>query len=239
MYKSILEGKRVALVAPGAQTEIMKIGPLIDSYDLVARVGIYTKLVPDEVGSRTDILCENFWEWTESHEHLKRQELYDEWMNQGVKMVRFVWMSTDGLIEFAKLDNNRTPVYMQSPEIQKAIRNVVGSPTKGMCSIWDFLVHPIKELFLVGFTSECGFGYRKDLVNNPFQAWRGCNVEYFDPHETSKNYDMFTRNIRHADHDHLTELNWLKGVKNDPRVKFDEWSERILACENWRPYTLL
>jgi hypothetical protein len=227
MLKSILEGKKVALVAPGAQTEIMSLGSLIDSYDIVARVGNLAPLVKDEVGSRTDILCENFWFWSDKYS-IDKAGLYNQWLSEGVKYVNYIWPDSHGLLEFRKLNNDRLPISYQPFDVQLKIRDVVGSPTKGMCAIYDFLQYPIAELFVVGYSFCKGFGYRKDYFLNTFNVPTG-EVEYINPLDSMKDLSKWTVNLKGYDHKLREELDWFKSIK-DSRLKCDPWLEKLL-CE--------
>jgi hypothetical protein len=227
VYEQFLQGKRVALVGPGAQTEIMKLGDLIDSFDVVARVGHYNVLVPDEIGSRTDIVCENFWFWTNQYQ-LKKAEQYEEWIRQGVKFINYVWMESEGLQEFKRMNNGLLKLRLQPNDAILAIRSAVDSPTKGFCSIFDFLTMPIKELFLVGFTCGRGFGYRKDYFTNPFNMPTP-NQQYVDPNESTHNLDKWTEKLRGHDHRPEEELNYLRDLLKHPKVSVDPWCERVLC----------
>lgn len=226
MFKSFLEGKRVALVGPGAQTEIMKLGPLIDSYDIVARIGHYNILVPDEIGSRTDIIMENFWFW-ETKFNWDYKKLYDEWVRQGTKWFNHIWCDNIGLHNFDEINHGRIPIKYQEIDKIKSIRNSINSPTKGACAIHDLLDYPIKELFIVGFSFLKGFGYRKDYFTNPFShpTW---GTEYIDPKESVKDIHKWTVNLQGYDHKLQEELDWFKSI-NDKRVKCDEYLE-IIRC---------
>jgi hypothetical protein len=227
MYAEFLKDKRVALVGPGAQTEIMKLGSIIDSYDIVARVGHYNVLVPDEIGSRTDLILENFWFWEPKFE-LNMVGLYDEWVKQGTKWFSHVWCDNTGIHNFWEINKGRVPIQTQKLEKIQAIRNQIDSPTKGACAIYDLLTHPIKELFVVGYSFCKAFGYRKDFFDNPFKhpTW---GVDYVDPKESVHNLDKWTVKLRGYDHPLDKELDWFKSVKQDSRVKCDEWLEQICA----------
>jgi hypothetical protein len=205
----------------------MKLGSIIDSYDIVARVGDYCKLVHDEVGSRTDILCENFWFWDDKYK-IDRQGLYDEWVSQNTKFINYIWPDSNGLKNFLNINNSRLEISYQPFEIQLKIRDILGSPTKGMCAIYDMLSHPIKELFLVGFSFCKGFGYRKDYFTNPYRVPTG-EVEYVNPHESANYISKWTVRLSGYDHNLEGELNWFKDIK-DKRIVCDEWLERI-RCE--------
>ena len=57
--KSLIEGKRVAIVGPSPHLMGTKMGELIDSYDVVCRLNeIFPNGLEDDYGTRTDIA---FW----------------------------------------------------------------------------------------------------------------------------------------------------------------------------------
>lgn len=224
MFKSFLEGKRVALVGPASQTEIMGIGKLIDSYDVVARVGQYNRLVPNEVGSRTDIIMENFWFWDNNYK-VDKEGLLAEWLSQGTQWFDHVWPDNVGLNVFLPMVLGKAKVATQKIEHINAIRKITGSPTKGMCSIYDLLTYHITELFVVGFSFHKAFSFRKDYYTNPFHM-PTFGSEYQDPNESSHELSKWNVKVQGYDHDVREELNWFKGIK-DNRLKCDEWLERL------------
>lgn len=226
MYEQFITGKSVALVAPGSQTEIMKLGSLIDSYDIVARVGCYAESVPDELGSRTDIICENFWFWNDDHvmPMARRKSIYDMWVKQGVQFINYVWPNSKGLENFKEMNTNNIIVRMQPEDLQKQIRSTVNSPTKGLCSIHDFLNSPIKELFLVGFTACRGFSYRKDYVDPNI----GAIIPYIDPKECAK--DLCKWAYFNTSHRFKEEFSYIKNHVRG-KVKMDEYMEKVFQCE--------
>jgi hypothetical protein len=229
MYKSYLKDKRVVLVAPGSQTEIMKLGPLIDSYDIIARVGQWCPLVHDEVGSRTDIVMENFWFW-EPKFKINLEPLYDEWVKQGVQWVNHVWVDNVGIDNFILMNERKNHIRIKTQEIEKiqGIRRELNSPTKGVCAIYDLVTYPIKELFIVGFSFCKGFSYRKDYFNNPFNLPPG-DISYVKPVDSIENLNKWVVNLASYDHKVKEELEWFKNIKRDKRIKCDEWLERL--CE--------
>lgn len=226
MYKSYVEGKRVCLVAPGSQTEIMKIGPLIDSYDIVARVGMYNYLVPEELGSRTDIRMDNFWCWCDKYT-VDQKAMYDMMVSEGTKWVRQPWCNTIGLDNFRAMNQDRIAVSQQNNEIFLETRKHMRSPTKGICSVFDLLAFPIKELFLVGFSFGKGFSYRKDAFENPFNMPPCVESGYVDTEWSVNNLDKWS--MTDPDHNIKEEFDCFKSIKDD-RMKCDEWLERILKC---------
>lgn len=226
MYAEYISGKRVCLVAPGSQTEIMKEGSLIDSYDIVGRVGLYNKLVPDEMGSRTDIRFDNFWCWDNSGRwHVDKKGLYELIDSEGTQIVRHPWCHTEGLNEFAKINDGRIDVSIQEEEIYKDIRKKVSTPTKGICSIFDLLHHDIKELYLVGFSFGRGFSYRRDCFENPYG--QPC-VEsgYVEPSWSVNNLDKWS--MTDPDHDIKDEWEAFKRIQ-DHRLHCDQWLTRLLV----------
>ncbi len=227
MYDEFLRDKRVALVGPASSTELMKIGPLIDSYDLVARVGNYYDLVLEETGTRTDILCENFWFW-DGKTNIDEQGLYDYWLSQGLKYVNHVWPNNHGLDRFKDINKGRVKITMQSDPMIKSIRNKIRSPTKGICTMLDFITRPFKELFLVGFSCSRGFYYRHGYLNNRFRMPPG-DQEYIDPVESSKELSKWCVNTSSWHHHLDEEFNIMKQVASDKRVTTDEWLTKILC----------
>lgn len=223
-FLDYIKDKRVALVGPSSQTEIMKIGKEIDSYDIVARVGHYIDLVPEEIGSRTDILCENFWIFLPEY-RVDRAGLIDLWASQGTKWVMNVWCRSEGLDRFEELNASRMKLHIQPEEIYKAIRQCEGSPTKGMSAIWEFLSYPISELFLVGFSCQRGFGYRLDRHNNKYGIPR-FPEKYTPPSESIENIERWLIEKHEDDHHYRDELEWISGIK-DKRIRLDPWLSRL------------
>lgn len=205
----------------------MKLGSLIDSYDIVARVGHYYDLVPEETGTRTDILCDNFWFW-DGKTGIDEHGLYNKWLGEGMKWANHVWPNNLGISRFRDVNKDRVKIKLQPDSLITSIRKRVKSPTKGICTMFDFISQPIKELFLVGFSCSRGFYYRRGYLENRFRMPSG-DAPYMDPHETSKDISKWCVNSRAGDHNLDMEFDAMKSISQDPRVTTDPWLTKILC----------
>jgi len=234
-FEDYIKDKRVALVGPASQTEIMSLGPLIDSYDIVARIGYYYPSDPAQTGSRTDIICENFWFWDPKYApmHIDKKGLYDLWVKEGTKWVYYVWPDSSGYTEFKVMNQRRMQLYNMSDGVSKEIRQkYTRNPTKGICAILGLSFLPLKELFLVGFSASHGFGYRKQYVDNPFNMPSGMSG-YLDPNETSKRLNETTLSKNNTDHDIKTEFMVMKRLVDGKRITADPWLQKVLCSQEY------
>ena len=226
-YSELLNNKRVCLVGPSSQTELMTLGEKIDSYDVICRVGSYAKLNHRELGSRTDILMENFWLFLPRY-GVDKVGLYNNWVDEGVKHINTCWNHIDGLDEFRAINDRSIPIKLQDDEMYKKIRVEMDTPTKGFCALYELMQEPIKELFIVGFSFSNAFGYRKDRYESSFNIPKDPQ-NYISPEESVNNFGKFVIDAKHDDHKSINEFAWLKARKDNPILSFDPWLHKLLC----------
>ncbi len=180
---SDLKGKSIALVGPAGYLEGQLMGPLIDSFDLVARVGDAFPKQKDfpHYGSRTDIVFDNFCGW---HDYAPRIiDKVDYLLTLHGKHLRCLLddlgfanlrRHCEGKSNWSNFTHSIIPI-----ESIKKIESEIGhKPTKGAAAIFDLLEAPIKELFVTGIAF-----YQKELIQKPYADfyWKEGNDLDFGP----------------------------------------------------------
>jgi len=167
-YPQDLKSKSVVLVGPASYMDGSSFGPMIESFDIVARVGqTFPISNPADLGVRCDIIFENFWSWFDKVNHHDPQMVYDYWLTNNVKHVRMVFPENKGYEQFRELNANRIS-YSHIPELERnQIVDEVKAPTKGILAIRDLLNAGVKSLHVVGMSFSQGYGYCKDYLNSP------------------------------------------------------------------------
>lgn len=214
-YSEMLDKKSVCFVGPAASTEGKGCGDLIDSYDIVARFGRGVNHgCPEDLGTKTDVIVENLWEWR-PEVGLDHEAMIEEYINSGARLLRMIYPHHWGVDSFLKKNHGRIQVsYMPESEYLD-INNLIGSPTKGIVGMMDFLRFNISELFVIGFTFLQNIGYRQP--GSPI----------YPKDNIAPTYEI-TDDI-HGGHRNGREIKFFKKLKaNDPRLVADEALENIL-----------
>lgn len=162
-YLEYLMGKKVALVGPAPTIIGSKQGDLIDSYDIVVRVNkavpIPTHLTRD-IGKRTNILynCLN------PSPECGGPYLMDEWKKLDWLCCPYpaVHPFDIDITRFKFKNENTIPFHTIDKETYlTAAKEMNTRPNSGIGTIIDLMFHPIKELYVTGFTFFKG-GYYSD-----------------------------------------------------------------------------
>ncbi len=173
-----LEGKSVAVVAPGAHIKGSNQRELIDSHDVVVRLnrGFPVQAgVIEDVGNRTDIL---YHIMTGHAGSITTDEKILDRAVAEVKFIVSVHPRNDSYVtSFENRINGRTGFEAVPLSLRQFIRARVRSmPNCGVIAIAHLLSQPIKSLYLTGFSFyETGYyvGYRKDWTPEAQSKYRG------------------------------------------------------------------
>lgn len=151
--KTLINGKRVALVCPSPSLEGLGDGDIIDSYDVVIRVNQKFKMSKEmekDYGTKSDVLigsfnqtniteCENNYDYIKTFKHIigvMPSSKYQPKINFFNKMDR------DG-IKCTRLNDKY---------VYKAFKDVGTVPNSGMMGIILLMNYEIKELYITGLS---------------------------------------------------------------------------------------
>lgn len=156
--KSILKGKRVAIVGPSPHLLNKGKGPEIDKFDVVCRINnIVEEKYHDDYGKRNDIIfhcCPTMW----IHNFASKLERNEE----TTKKIKFVVCPAikalhDGsgsvTENFKNINKYNIPFWWIGPSNYWNIRNQIGvEPNSGLTSIMILLNCEIEQLLITGFS---------------------------------------------------------------------------------------
>lgn len=153
------KNKRIVFVGPAAYLEGKGLGKWIDGHDFVIRAN-RSRPIPDDYGSRTDILFNFITElWADYFIHEK------PFLQDGVQLI----LTTTALPDYYQLFRSKiqTPAYVLPRKDYHRIKADIGSkPNTGTVAIAYLLSFPIKSLDVVGvdlYASGYCKGYGGDL----------------------------------------------------------------------------
>ena len=163
-----------------------------------------------DFGTKTDYLYENFWEW--AHRDIDKNALFSEFINAGIKAVRYIWPVGDCLKKFEEVNRGRIPVSTIDEHSYHDWNNRCPGPSKGLCAIMDIISQQIKRLHIVGMTFFNRFGYSIEAITAPNHAY------------------MKTEKHNTGEHDFKKEIEFFHNItKSDKRVTTDEVLNSILG----------
>jgi hypothetical protein len=163
-YYNFLKGKSVALVGPAEYLTKIKLGSLIDSYDIVVRINRGMELIdryPESLGKRTDIAYNCLIESLDNGGKIDIQE----YKSRGVS-----WVSTvPGSLPTGECKSSRLHKMVSPKKVKKIKDNFnfhimdhekYGKLNKevncrsntGFAAIFDLLNYKISELYICGFS---------------------------------------------------------------------------------------
>lgn len=177
-------GKRIAYVCPAKYLVGRKMGKIIDSYDIVCRVGELGPVNPklhEDYGSRTDIILTAGSKWW--FDEVEKNDNID-YICKNVKYVVnprhsrewgcYVADTIDNY--FRKITNDKVPFHQVSEQYAQHINSNVaplGSQT-GTLGLIIFLNYPIKELFVTGMDF---FNFGKYAgINSYYDSYPGIDI---------------------------------------------------------------
>ena len=213
-FAAYLKGKTIALVGPAPHIAGSKQKDLIDSYDVVARIGkafYMPKEIIKDTGERIDLLYNvlNDHDGPRAAGTLKPEELKHQ----------IKWLcSSNGhfflcKIRHAKFKNKnkgQVPFHVIDRKYHNKFKNEVGGwLNSGFVAILDLLYYDIKELYITGITffSEKDNNYYIPQYRDPTLAVEGC-------------------------YDTAAQLEVMKRIyKQDDRIKCDNVLKEILEKE--------
>ena len=173
LYADFLKGKKVAIVGPASYPLSLNLGAVIDSYDLVVRVGRSLEILanhPASLGTKADILYNSF---------IRKPDQGGEPSLDLFKSHNIKWLCTapwDGyghggpdpsycnstsakrlhpLVDerFLKLAFENFSFHIMSRESASHLNKSLDSRANaGFAAIFDLLSHDIKELFICGYS---------------------------------------------------------------------------------------
>jgi hypothetical protein len=211
-YSDYLKDKKVVIIAPGGYLKDVKIGNIIDSYDVIVRLNTALPL-KDEMkyilGSKTDIL----------YNCLDKSPI-----NGGIidfKNFKLDWISCPypdikpfkyNIKKFHEENKNKFNFHIIDKFFYVNLEKEMGTrPNTGVGAILDLLKFPLKELYITGFTFLLETGYLDDYksyLNN------------------QKKLDKY---MEKNCHDRIKQVKYIKPILlNDKRIKMDEILINIL-----------
>jgi hypothetical protein len=226
MLSKFLKNKKIIIVGPSASSLINKNGNFFDSFDIVIRVnrGVEpTKLYPEFIGKRTDILYNCMLEKPDNGGIIDVELL----KNNNVKYVIYhPDVSFEGICvnrppktlnmnTINKLHSNNINTQMIDSNFYNSISKQVNCrPNTGFIALFHLLSFDIKELYITGYTFYLdGFmnGYKDHVDKEQFR-------------------DKCFKSKRH---NQKNLWKFLKEQKQkDSRIKTDKYLERILNLDN-------
>jgi len=221
-YNNFLKGKRVAIVGPAEYMSTSNQGPLIESYDLVARIN-NGWLPPQELkphtGTRTDIRYHSGAEFPNSGGMWEM----DKMIAHGVKYVainspRYLDYFYHDIKKFEALNEEYgVPFHCWTDlELYLTFHHYLGTRMNtGLAAIVDLLLHDVAELYITGFTF-----YRTGFC-------KGLKPERYYEDILAKEYDRDKDTmINHAQIPQMKLLKLLQQV--DSRIVLDQQIINIL-----------
>ena len=227
-YLNYISNKKVALVGPASYLLREKMGSLIDSYDIVVRVGRSLEILPNypkNLGSKTNILYNSCIEHPDQGGELN----IPLFKSQGVE-----WISTIPASDYnGSCASNNLPQMVTPSSIEKIKQNfnfhitdwricsAVNSSldcraNTGFVGIFDLLYHQIKELFI------CGYSFYLDPYINGYK--KGCT-------------EIEADNVRRISSTrHIQENHWRclkEEVSRNWRIKVDPFLKKILNMNSY------
>lgn len=181
-----MKGKTAILVGPASTMDGSCLGEFIDSHDVVCRVGDVFPIPIEyhaDLGTRTDILYENFMSFREYDSEVPilpkvdHEAVANAWSEAGIMEIRSVYGHHQGWHVFMELNNGRFNVVDVSPNsAEEMVKGRV--PTKGFIAIVDFLSQGWDNPGLCGFTF--GKDYCRAAAENPLLEYTR-NPEFLSP----------------------------------------------------------
>lgn len=208
-WRGFLHGKSIALVGPAAYLEALGLGHVIDSYDLVARVGDMFPREDDQrdYGSKTDIIFDNLCGWINQPPRKIDKPNYLKVLKNNY--LRCMAEENQNYKDFI-IEQRNHPFILSKIHDRKIyeLKKIIGFyPTKGIFSIVDFLSYPIKKLYVTGLSF-----YQKDFSQRSY-------ADFYWPEGNSV---AFEENEQQGSHHFGKEWEFFKSlVKSDPRIEVD------------------
>jgi|ETNvirnome_2_130_1030620.scaffolds.fasta_scaffold36669_2 hypothetical protein len=192
-YKDYVTGKRIAIIGPASYSLSLNIGSMIDSYDLVVRVGrslevlkqhpvslgkkaniLYNSFIrkPDQGGNPTlDLFTEHNIEWlcTAPWDGYGHGHPNPDYCNS-TKQILLHPLIDQSFLETAL---RSLSFHIMSRESASKINKILSSRANaGFAAIFDLLSYDIKELFI------CGYSFYLDPYINGYK--KGCTATEAD-----------------------------------------------------------
>lgn len=209
-YRRFLTGKRVALVGPASTLRGSRMGPYIDSFDVVVRLNHSWPLpsaLTADVGSRTDVLYHNL---NPKKQRFRRRDVRRmhadgiQWVvsTHPARIARY----RRRMQRFRRVSRGLVRLRAVPRKVKRILRPRVGSASGGIIAVVDLLRFPVKRLFVTGFSFyETGYlsypKYKRKFIRNALN------------HHNQKRHKAFFARL----------------LVRDRRLRVDPWIERILA----------
>lgn len=212
-YAEFVKDKRICLVGPAPHIINSKSRKLIDSFDLVCRIGkgfIIQKELKEDIGTRVDILY-NVLNDSEKGKRSAGVLNIGELLSKKLKWICSAnppyFKCKIRNKKFEIKNNNRIPFHIINKEYYKEITKETGKwINTGLAAIIDLLYYDIKELYITGITffSEKNKKYYYPQYRDPGLYLEDC-------------------------YDREKQLNFIKKLyKKDKRIKCDKVLKKIL-----------
>jgi len=210
-YAEFLKNKRIAVVGPAPHIVGSKQGKLIDSYDLICRVGRsfnIPKELEEDIGTRVDIL------YNVLNDHNGERAAGELNIDELSKKLKWICSGNGPYFKckiwnrkFEIKNNSRIPFHTPNKEHYKKITKETGRwINSGFVAIIDLLYYNIKELYITGFT------FFAEKNNNYYYP------QYRKPH-------LYLEGCYNGE----KQLNYMKKLyKKDKRIKCDKVLKKIL-----------
>jgi len=239
LFRSYVQGKSVALVGPAASLTGQRLGELIDSYDIVARVKTFIRDDIEDFGTRCDVLytTEPFDRCDVVNKKRKKLLGHDSYVFEKFEdplqvysknNVKWLvssypseeWFSNRYVEIFRSLGDkfswrfSRPDLYF---EVKEAISAVSPSrPNSGFAAFLDMLSFEPKELFI------CGLDFYRSLYYENYQnglATKDIVSEWTIPydkeaHHPDRQYECFKQIIQ-STNVNVTLDPWFSNIIND------------------------
>ena len=222
--------KKVALIGPASYLLNYKMGSLIDSYDIVIRVGRSIEILdnyPESLGSKTNILYNSCIESPNQGGDLN----IDLFKSHGIEWICTIPASTRN----GRCRSNALHRSVNSSSIKKIKQNFnfhltdwkicaeVNRKLKcrgntGFVAIFDLLHHQIRELFI------CGYSFYLDPYIKDYK--KGCR-------EREADNALRISSTRHIQANHWQYLK--EEVGKNSHIKVDPFLKKILDMESYSP----
>jgi len=219
---NLIEGKRIAIVGPGAHLNGSNSGDLIDSYDIVIRAAQIFPIPEGEHkdrGSRTDITMHSFNQ-NQIPECLKHMEFF-----KSLKYVICSMVSSDFKQGhenfFSKLRNEGIKVHKpEDAYLHKIFYNVGTCLNSGISGLITILNYDIKEVYITGFNFYNMGKYGNVYYDGYYNVTTGAGVI-----PRGKNGQMSAKTGRLDLHNQERQIEYVRNlVKEKPElVKVDQY----------------
>ena len=216
VLEEMLKNKRIAFVGPSPHLKMENVGELIDSYDIVIRVG-WLKEPTEEYGKRTDVIIHSFNQF-EIPVAITHKEFFTN------KFVLCSMVSHDFLDEheaFFDFIRNRGCIVQNVDDnyLYKVFREVGTTCNVGFSGLITLLNYDFKEIYVTGITFYNMGNYGK-VYESDYYSMVTDEIKLYPNSNNSTTPDQARADL----HNQPSQINHFRKIlKEDPRIKLDNY----------------